>query len=655
MITVIHYEFLKDILEKMLSVCDGAKAEDSLGFNKGHAEVMFKHHFKEYWKQSIAQYVYDALRLYRKQLKRNWDIEYDKIPYPNKGDERVEMEYPLDFVNLKWDTPKEVVFAKSGETWQFSDLGAGIAYPKGFWGWYNNGTCPKEEKKAKLKSLYIGFSSYGGWHLSKAIKISDKPLEPEKIMNTDALMSVLATEKLFPFQINHTLNLTTSLLNYNVALDSSDTGTGKTYSALASAYNYFLEKGIIGEITIVVLCPIVVIPAWLRAIKHFNFPDNFTFRVVNYELMKLGKVIKYRDSKVKIKGVIKKISFKDLAPNILIPKKHRISKWDDYFEWNLDSERSLIIFDEAHKCKNRKTKVTNLLSSAVNCKMNMLMLSATIAEDPLRMYAIGYALDLFIHQSHYFNWSSEYGCGNDGWGWKFLGNRKDMEKLNLAIGDKMSRMKRSEIEDFPESLILPQLFNMGANSKKIQKVYEELKESLLILRAESIGATSKLTERLKARQAIELLKIPTLVELTENHLEEKSSVVIFVNFRETLARLATKLKTNCIIQGGQSKATNEANRMKFQNNESNIIICNIQAANLGLDLHDLDGNFPRVALISPNDSAQMLMQVLGRVWRAGGKTKSVQYIVFADGTVEEEICDNFQTKIDNINGLNDED
>ncbi|MHA1382380.1 MAG: helicase-related protein [Candidatus Helarchaeota archaeon] len=177
----------------------------------------------------------------------------------------------------------------------------------------------------------------------------------------------------------------------------------------------------------------------------------------------------------------------------------------------------------------------------------------------------------------------------------------------------------------------------------------------MVLEEESKRSTSKLTERLKARQAIELLKIPTLVELAKNHLEEKSSVVIFVNFRETLAKLAQELNTDCIIQGGQSKTLNEKNRIRFQTNESRIILCNIQAANLGLDLHDTDGNFPRVALISPNDSAQMLMQVFGRIWRAGGKSKSVQYIVFADGTIEEDICNNFQEKIDNINGLNDED
>ncbi|MHA1382381.1 MAG: DEAD/DEAH box helicase [Candidatus Helarchaeota archaeon] len=473
MIEVKHYDYLRNIVGDMLSVCDGAITRDNVGFNKGHAMAMRKHYFREYWKQSIAQYVHDALRLYRKQLKEFWNIDYDQIPYPNEGDEVLKMEYPVDFVNLEWDEPKRVVFKKSGEIWDFYDLGEGIAYPKGFWGWYNDGECSKEEKKEKLKLLNIGFSSYGGWHLVKSIKIGNELDEIEKAKIHSVILPEEIKEKLLPFQVGHTENLVKAMLNYNVALDSSDTGTGKTYTALGAIRDYFEEKRTIGEITIVILCPIVVIPSWLRAIKHFNFPENYTFRVVNYELIKLGKIIKYRDSKVKVNGKIKKIAFKEEAPDIITIKKNRISKWDDYFTWNLDKERSFIIFDEAHKCKNRKTRVTNLLSSAVNCNMNILMLSATIAEDPLRMYAVGYALKLFKKQSYYFNWSSNYNCGNDGWGWVFFGGRKYMEQLNRDIGDKMSRMKRTEIRDFPETLILPQLFNMGKNAKKIQKIYED--------------------------------------------------------------------------------------------------------------------------------------------------------------------------------------
>jgi hypothetical protein len=72
-----------------------------------------------------------------------------------------------------------------------------------------------------------------------------------------------------------------------------------------------------------------------------------------------------------------------------------------------------------------------------------------------------------------------------------------------------------------------------------------------------------------------------------------------------------------------------------------------------LGLQDLDGNYPRLALISPNYSAMQMRQVTGRVWRDGGKSKSIQKIVFVEGTVETQVCEIVKTKLDNLDLLND--
>jgi len=74
-----------------------------------------------------------------------------------------------------------------------------------------------------------------------------------------------------------------------------------------------------------------------------------------------------------------------------------------------------------------------------------------------------------------------------------------------------------------------------------------------------------------------------------------------------------------------------------------------------LSLHDLNGNYPRISLISPTPSAIDLKQCLGRVWREGAKTKSIQRIVFVANTVEEEVCDKLRTKLENLDLINDGD
>ena len=69
----------------------------------------------------------------------------------------------------------------------------------------------------------------------------------------------------------------------------------------------------------------------------------------------------------------------------------------------------------------------------------------------------------------------------------------------------------------------------------------------------------------------------------------------------------------------------------------------------------LTGEFPRHSIISPSYSAINLVQALGRIHRAEGKTPCIQKIVFAAGTIEERCCQRVQAKLDNLDLLNDGD
>jgi hypothetical protein len=71
-----------------------------------------------------------------------------------------------------------------------------------------------------------------------------------------------------------------------------------------------------------------------------------------------------------------------------------------------------------------------------------------------------------------------------------------------------------------------------------------------------------------------------------------------------------------------------------------------------VNLHDLHGNHPRVSLISPSDNAKDIIQCLGRIHRAGGATPTRQYVLFAAGTVEEEVKENCTAKMKRIDIFN---
>ena len=138
-------------------------------------------------------------------------------------------------------------------------------------------------------------------------------------------------------------------------------------------------------------------------------------------------------------------------------------------------------------------------------------------------------------------------------------------------------------------------------------------------------------------------------------IEDGNSVVIMVNFRDTITSLAKKLKTNCIIWGDNKGNERQNNIDAFQADEARVIIVNIVAGGVGVSLHDTHGNHPRVSLISPNDSAPVLRQAFGRIHRTGAKSKSLQKVIFAANTVEETVCCNVKIKLRNLDLMNDGD
>jgi superfamily II DNA or RNA helicase len=137
-------------------------------------------------------------------------------------------------------------------------------------------------------------------------------------------------------------------------------------------------------------------------------------------------------------------------------------------------------------------------------------------------------------------------------------------------------------------------------------------------------------------------------------IEEGNSVFIAVNYTETRKWILDELKTSCSIHGGQNEMDRRGNIDSFNRGDSKVIVGIIQACREGLNLHDLTGDAPRVALIMPTPSIFDTRQVLGRVHRAGGKTKSIQYLVYAAGVpIEENICSKLDEKLKRLDLLND--
>ena len=444
-------------------------------------------------------------------------------------------------------------------------------------------------------------------------------------MNVDLLLAP---------QREHAVNLLNSLYVNGVASDQSETGTGKTYVAAWIAK--YLNS------PVVIVCPKVVIPSWNKVLSYFGIKAHC---LINYEKL--------------IRGNTEHLSFKD-------------NKDDSANDYIINfPKNSLVILDEVHKCKSGSSKNSDFLIKLKMDGYKTLLLSATTATNPLEMKAFGFATTLhnLTNYRHFITDSGAY-VGRFGGYQIDLGSQRTVEAManihnrlfnEYKISSRMTRKMFDKI--FPDNHVMAECFDMGTNTDKINRVYQQMESELAALEESSVNYSQHhFAIMTKARRMAELLKVPTMVEMIEDWFDEGISPVVFVNFTDTVEAIIKQLSKNrkfdgliAKIVGGQTDKVRQSDIEGFQNDTKRIMIANLAAGNAGVSLHDLNGKFPRGSIISPSYSAINLLQALGRIHRAEGKTKCIQKVMFADKTIEVDACKRVQCKLNNLEALNDGD
>lgn len=345
--------------------------------------------------------------------------------------------------------------------------------------------------------------------------------------------------------------------------------------------------------------------------------------------------------------------------------RHRIPK----FYWN--SAVKMLVFDEVHRAMTYDSKNSELVIAARRQRIPTLALSATAADNPLELNSLGYLLGLHDgidpvatlrrpEPDSFLNWARRHGCRKGPrHELEFAGDSitkaEIMARIHAAIyPDKGVRIRIADLGDeFPETSVTSDIYSLG-DADKITEI-ESLMERPLAVLAETIAGDkydTALVELLRMRQEVELMKVPGLVECAKEDEAAGRNVAIFVNFTATIDAICDQLGTQCRIHGGIPAIVREQNRLNFQANYEHFLVCNGDAAGLGLDAHDLRGR-PRSSRIFPGFNAKQLQQILGRIHRAGSLSKSLQYIMLADTPSERAIHLAIQTKLACGAALND--
>lgn len=422
---------------------------------------------------------------------------------------------------------------------------------------------------------------------------------------------------LYPVQETHAQVLMEALRKHNAALDASSTGCGKTLVSAEIAARLGRPTFIVGLKS--------SIPMWQQEMADRGHP---ALSVINYEMLRRGK-----------------------------------TQWGSWagrkiWNWNLPDD-ALLIWDEVQNCQGYDSLNSKMLIGAK--PFSNLLLSATAAEDPTEMKANGYILGLHRLRD-FWSWCKQNGCAPGQFGGLEFGKELNVNydeilaRLHYSLfPEHGSRLSVSDLKDhFQETQIITTPIEFG---EEIKSIYAEMEAEIanlheLMLSDEDVDPSAEaLVALLRARQKTELCKVPVMIQMAEDLIREGRSVVIFVNFNATIEALNKRLVGFKIISG---RAKDRQQVIKsFQSDECRGLIVNGQAGGVSVSLHDLHGNHPRIAIISPSFNAKQILQTLGRVHRAGGATPSQQHILFAAGTVEEQVEQAVRAKIHRIEIFND--
>jgi superfamily II DNA or RNA helicase len=433
-----------------------------------------------------------------------------------------------------------------------------------------------------------------------------------------------------PWQETSKTALLDVLRRHGAAADMSDGGTGKTYTAVSVAKE--LDRPTL------VVCPKALIPTWNRVGEYLGNESD----VLNYEMIRTGRTA-----------------------------YGRFDTGKKSFRWH--PELGFLIVDEAHRCAGRNSLQSQFLIAARQQRIPTLILSATLADNPLELGAAGYLLGLHDGfdprdtlrnfgriKVSFSDWLRRNGCVWDGTQWLFGGSREqqvaNMARIHAQILPEHGvRVRIPELGDqFPTTQISAELYSIDDPSE-VNALYYEMQEALEALHTRTLAdGDEPVVKLLRARQKVELLKVPIFVEMACDAKSQGQKVVIFVNFARTLHEVCVKLGTNCRVDGSQIGPRGATERQRcvddFQGGRSPWIVCNCEAGGVGLSLHGKN----RLALISPGWSAKVFKQVVMRVHRDGGE-HSLQRAICLAGTEEEQVARQLSHKLERLDALNDAD
>lgn len=431
--------------------------------------------------------------------------------------------------------------------------------------------------------------------------------------------------------LNHQLELINYGLSHNSFLLGDDMGLGKSKEALDLS-QIRKQRGEVHKCLII--CGVNALKwNWVEEIqKHTN--DKAW--ILGQRKNKKGK-IKIGSIQDKIEDIV------NLAGDnfYLITNIETLRNNDFIREASkqlLRNNIEMIIFDEAHCCRNHKSSQAKGLLK-LKAKYMLPMSGTFMLNRPLDLYVplnwTGY------YKESYWKFENSF-IIKDGWG--NVSGLKNMDLLRAMLLDCMIRRKKEEVLDLPEKTYLNEYLEMNDKQSIIyNEVMTGLKANIDKIRL----SHNPMVEMIRARQAtgypelltsdsVESCKLERLVSLVEEISNNGYKCLVFSNWAEVIEGACKALCdfNPAIITGSYSEQFIEEQKFKFKNNSTCKVCCGT-IGKMGTGLTLTEANY--VIFLDEPWNKGIKEQASDRVYRIGQKNNVTIITLMCKDTIDEKI------------------
>ena len=402
-------------------------------------------------------------------------------------------------------------------------------------------------------------------------------------------------------------------------LIGDEMGLGKTVQAVA----YLQANQKIRPV--LVICPKSAIGTWEREIDEC-MSDDKQIHILN------GKTIKNIPQ-----------------ANIYIINYDILSSWIDAL---LDLPFELIILDEIHRIKSRKTQRTMAAQIIGKKTEKIIGLTGTpIQSRPLEIYnAISLISPTLF--PNFFQFAKRYcNAKQSKWGWDFTGSSNTQELHEILTSTCMiRRLKKDVLQDLPEKTrtIIPIKIN---NMEEYKFAERSFSEWLLETKGKICPSTEALTQIEYLKQIAAKGKLDEILDWIEDVIEQGEKLVVMAHHKEIIKELCLWLEKNEIkyvkLVGGSNDVERKEAEEKFQTDKSIKVFIGSSAAEEAITLTAAS----MMAIIELPWTPGSLDQREDRIHRIGQIKGCNYYYFIGEKTIEEAILKLLDSKRKTITAI----